>query len=216
MTTTTEIESSTAQNINLLKDLAITNTIFSSDNVYVVITNTGDGVLSITDIKVAFGMEAAAVMSARTYNPYEVTYTVDAGTFALARTVLMGDFEEPDNTPEQDVPEEEEPVVEVNYDILNGSISTVGEKKNQKTIITVETTQDVVRLEVVEGKKKVDTKDLVFVDNEDGTRTWTLTLTKASAGNKRYTVTGYGEDGTSGASMTLTPPKKTPEKPGKK
>lgn len=232
-TVSKDITSSTAQNINLLEN---GNPAVFNGNVYVIITNTADGVLSVTDMKAAFGSidgnnvqaqdlfaaDTASVMtlSAETeaYDPYAVSYTVDAATFTVARAVLLAadapeeeipDETEPEETepevtePEETEPEVTEPEAKPNYDILDASIKTTT-GKNKKTVITVETTQDVVELKIREGKKSVKVSSIDYEDQEDGTRVWTIVLSNSNNGNKSYTITGYGEDGTSGRSASVS------------
>ena len=111
------IASSTVQFIDLLSaDNAVASLIY--DGAYVVITNTGDGVLSITDIKTAFSnvtniKDNVSVMSMDFDDSYAVSYTVDANTFAVARMVMTSPVKpevpettDPDTTvPETTVPE---------------------------------------------------------------------------------------------------------------
>lgn len=226
--TTKSIASSTAQNINLLTNATKTNinTIFGSNNVYVVVTNTGDGVLSITDIKVAFSEAAVNVaneiaptsnddgiaLASETEVPdlYAVSYSVDATTFALARRVL----ETSDDS--ENLPEVDEPEVEPNYDILSATVKTSNDKKQKKTVITVETTQDVEELKITEGRKTVKCSSMTYEDKEGGTRVWTVTLSANSNGNKTYTITGYGDDGTQGKSLSVKTSDKKNDKNNKK
>ena len=127
------VSSSTAQNIDLLDSSSYNSNVFGA-NTYVVIENTADGVLSITDLKVAYSSAASAaaqneqnadngIMLTNLYaadaasvmtvaeetevsDPYAVSYTVDAATFEMARTVLTAP-----ETPEEEIPEETEPEV---------------------------------------------------------------------------------------------------------
>lgn len=209
-TVTKEIASSTAQNINLMNDA--TATAMADGEAYVIITNTGVGVLSITDIKVAYNdgtaaaseeygistvsLEDEAENGTEAYDAYAVAYTVDAATFSVARTVLTAS-EDVEETPEESEPEEE-PV----YDILSAVIDKNGDKKQKKTVIIVETTQDVVELKITEGRKTARYSSMEYEDQEDGTRVWTIVLT--NNGNKTYTITGYGEDGSCGASVSVS------------
>ena len=117
-TVTKDIASSTVQFIDLLSvDAADASKIYNG-GVYVIITNTGSGVLSITDLKTGFSVETAAVAQVDALsNPFEVAYTVDAPTLMVARMVMSAPAapEVPEETepevPETTVPEETEPEV---------------------------------------------------------------------------------------------------------
>ena len=41
-------------------------------------------------------------------------------------------------------------------------------------------------------------------ENGDGTKDWTITFKATSLGTQKYTVTGYGADGTAGESATVS------------
>ena len=123
-TDTATIASSTVQFIDLLDATGADATLLYR-GAYVIITNTADGVLSITDLKVAYGAAASAVSEDEEYgidmasfdpeDSYSVAYSVDSTTFAVARNVMMFSAapetpEEPEETiPEETVPEETVP-----------------------------------------------------------------------------------------------------------
>lgn len=238
------IKSSTAQNYDLLQNAKDAAAIFANKEAYVVITNEGEGILSITDLKVAYtngvstamalsdigdmdsGIALASVEAEETeaYDPYAVSYTVSASTFALARTVLTEEAEEevpevtepettepeetepettvPEETePETTVPEETEPAEEPDYDIIRASANTKGGLFSRKTYFTVVTSQDVVSLTIKQAYWSVRYSSMTYVDQADGTRVWTIAMPSIAIGT--YTITGYGTDGTSGASATV-------------
>jgi len=90
-----KITSATAQNYDLMK----LNKSLDDGKAYVVITNTGEGVLSITDIKAAFAPEDEKVTAfyssqyANEPDPEDasVEFTVDSETLALAYRALNND-----------------------------------------------------------------------------------------------------------------------------
>lgn len=197
-----EIKSSTAQNIDLMKYIAVdsnNNSAIADGNAYVIITNTGEGVLSITDIKVAYGNATAAT---------GIDFSVDANTLDVAFACLsldpVEDTPEVPETPEE--PEEivpEEPEYVPNYDVLAAQFDSTKTRLLKSTTMTVVTTQDVESVTVTDKyglDKSIATTG--YVDNADGTRTWTVTVRPIMIGKQTYTVTGMGVDGTTGASAT--------------
>lgn len=92
--TEVEIKSSTAQNIHVLGDnVDKVKSLFANNaDVYVVISNEEDlenkeSVLSVTDIKVAYGAEDESV-GGTGENPYEVSYTTDLTVLPVVSQVL--------------------------------------------------------------------------------------------------------------------------------
>ena len=109
---------------------------------------------------------------------------------------------EPEETePEATEPEEEKP----NYDVLRASVRVTGRLLNLKYTITAVTTQDVVDVKVSQLVWNIATMSKTYVDMKDGTRVWTIVLSnRATLLDGIYKVTGYGADGTRGASATVS------------
>ena len=109
---------------------------------------------------------------------------------------------EPEVTePEATEPEEEKP----NYDVLRASVRVTGRLLNLKYTITAVTTQDVVDVKVSQLVWNIATMSKTYVDMKDGTRVWTIVLSnRATLLDGIYKVTGYGADGTRGASATVS------------
>ena len=232
-----DIASSTVQFINLLTENAKTS-VFTRD-VYVIITNTGAGVLSITDIKTAFSIASgastvveqnnvqsgngsslsvmgiippasivttAASVIADMEDPFAVSFSVDAGTLAVTRSVLTASEDE---QPEEPI-EPSEPEVDTSmYDIIRAYVKKTGVKKNVKYTITVVTTQEVEEITVSQGTEELKPSKISYKDNKkNGTREWTIVLSsRVSELYDFFTLIGAGEDGTTGEAFNVTKPR---------
>ena len=168
-----EIESCTAQNYDLMAaaDVAISD-ILSGGSAYVVIFNTGEGILSITDIKVAYG-ESAGITS------FSVTPDVVSAAAKALGAGMVGE--------------------EANYDIQSASFDVASCKLGKNATMTVITTDAVETLKVTDYKGKDVSADITS-SSANGQTTWKVSLKMTLMGNRTYTVTGYGADGTAGAS----------------
>lgn len=228
-TVTKEIASSTVQFIDLLKATTgtVDATLFSGEDCYVVITNTGSGVLSITDIKTAFsvsaataevdtasvqdtsGISVASVMTTEVADPYSVSFTVDGNTLAVARSVLspLGKPQQPETPEEPEIPEEPE-VDASKYEILDASVKVNGSKKNQKFTITVVTSQEVDNILVFQNSEELTPSKISFKDKKkDGTRTWTIVLTNGvSQRFDSFTLIGVDDSGFQGEALVVSKP----------
>lgn len=169
---------------------------------YVVVENTGEGVLSITDIKVAYGAVDAVA---------EISFMVDEPMMMFALACFS--FEEE--------PEYSEPEVEPNYDIISAELSANQVKRNKTVILTVKTSEDAdsINVAIADAKKagpagpaapkakhaakEQDTVTVKSVETVDGVKVWTVEVKIASHGDKTLTVTGYGADGTAGVPTTV-------------
>lgn len=168
-----DISSCTAQNYDLMAEAedVTMDDILSSGSAYVVIYNDGTGILSITDLKVAYG-ENAGIAS--------LSVTPDVVNTAI-KALESGKVEE------------------VNYDILSASFDTASCKLRQNATMTVVTTDEVETLKVTDYKEREISTDITS-SSENGQTTWKVTFKMTNTGNRTYTVTGYGADGTAGAS----------------
>ena len=172
------ITSATPQYFDLMEDTtADLAKIFANGKAYVVIRNTGEGTLSITDIKVAYGDKAGTV-----------AYTVSEDAITFANTVVNS------------IPTEEP-----NYDIISAGFTSNKCKLFGTATMTVVTSTDVKELKMT-GLFGMNANPTIksIEENEEGQLVWTIQMRMYILGNKTYTVTGYGEDGTSGASATAS------------
>ncbi len=222
-TVTKDIASGTVQFIDLLSAQGADASLLFNNDAYVVITNTGTGVLSITDIKTAFSVNAAAevdtasvqeangisvasVMTAQVADPFAVSFTVDGNTLAVAKRVLssVNEPQEPEVPEEPETPEEPEVDTSV-YDILEASVKATGSKKNRKYTITVVTSQEVEDIEVLQGSQELKPTKITYKDKrKDGTRVWTIVLSRGvSERYNSFTLVGIGEDGIQGEAFEL-------------
>lgn len=167
-----DIISCTAQFYDLMAESELTtDEILSGGGAYVVIYNDGPGILSLTDLKAAYGNV-----------PGTVSIGVDADVMKAADTAL--------NAGEKEAP---------NYDILSAAFDTATCKLRKEASMTVVTTDDVKVLKVTDKKGKKINADITSVI-ADGQITWKVSVKMTNAGNQAYTVTGYGLDGTAGDS----------------
>ena len=222
-TVTKEIKSSTVQYIDLLTTDSDASILFG-EGAYVVITNTADGVLSITDLKTAFRVEEASkaseikgtlqklpnisVMSteaeAEALEPFAVSYTVDAGTLEVARAVLTASDDEVVEPEEPVIPDE--PEIDPSCNILNASVKVNGSKKNQRYTITVITSRNVEDITVMHEGKELSVSKISYKDSKKSdTRQWTIVVTgKGLIPYDSFTLTGFGPDGSHGEAFEIS------------
>ena len=157
---------------------------FSAINsAYVFVTNTGAGVLSITDLKIAYGNVATA-------SEVSLLSSEDVMTFALA--CYSEDVEE---TPDVIEPEEEP-----NYDII--SVEVVKNKGNKKNLVLeVVTTQEVEKLKITDLRGRNVKVSTSYDDKNNDTRVWKVTIKNAD--QKQYNLVGIGENGIKGQSASI-------------
>lgn len=219
---TKEICSSTVQFIDLLPQNSNLD-LFKNNDVYVVITNTGDGVLSITDLKAAYGNRTTATefdelnnidtithgkfeteSNVKPQERIELSYTVDAYTLDVARMVLTGAEPEVPEVPE--TPEKPEtPDVDTSfYKIQNVLIKINGSVKNQKCTFTVVTSQKVEDIEIVQNGAELMPARSSFKDKKSGERVWTIELRIGTYDkNGIFNLTGIGVNGVRGESVAV-------------
>lgn len=171
-----DITSCTAQFYDLMAEADVTtDAILSGGGAYVTIFNDGEGILSITDLKVAYGTQTGTA-----------SVSVDTNTVTAARAAMSGE-------------EKEEP----NYDILSAAFDTETCKLRKNATMTVLTTDDVKSLEVTNKKGKKVSADITST-TENGQTTWKVSIQMTNAGKQTYTVTGYSQSGTAGAPASAT------------
>ena len=173
--TTVDIESSTAQFYDLMGESSVEEAFGGNEYIYVLIDNYGDGVLSITDLKIASGSTAA---SAQIISDRD---TVKKAT-AYVNSIIDKESES------------------VNYDILSADFTVDSIKRNKTATMMVTTSEAVESLTVQNVAGREVNVDVTAGTVENGTKTWTVTFKVTSVGNQIFTVTGYGADGTAGAS----------------
>lgn len=170
-----DITSCTAQFYNLMAENEVTTSeILSDGGAYVVIFNDGNGILSVTDFKVAYGDETGVASISVT--PEAVNAVNKIGTA---------------------------PESEPNYDILSASFDTETCKLRRNATMTVVTTDDVKSLKVTNKKGKEVSADVTSA-TENGQTTWKVSIKMTNAGKQTYTVTGYSLNGTAGAPASAT------------
>lgn len=167
------INSSTAQFYELLGGESVADAFGENNYIYVLIDNLGDGVLSITDLKIASGSTAA---SAQIISDRD---TVEKAT-AYVNSIIDKEAES------------------VNYDILSADFTVDSIKRNKTATMMVTTSEAVESLQVQNVAGRAVNADITAEDAGDGTKTWTVTFKVTSVGNQKFTVTGYGADGTAG------------------
>lgn len=93
---------------------------------------------------------------------------------------------------------------EPNYDIQSAKLSASSYSILKKVEMTVVTTTDVEKL-VVKNKYGMQLSiQSTSQITEDGMKVWTVKYRSMLLGNQTFTVTGYGDDGTSGESVTVS------------
>lgn len=157
---------------------------FSSGYAYVTITNplsntNTDSILSITDIKVAYNSTASATSTA---NFFVDNDTLSFAAFSLTR------------------PE----VAEPDYDIKSAEFTSSSCNLFKKATMIVVTTTDVEELKVTNKYGTKMSTEVTSTVNEEGMKVWTVKFRPLLLGTQSFTVTGYGADGTEGASATAS------------
>ena len=172
-----EITSATAQNFDLLEGNAIADILGEEEILYVVIDNSLEGILSITDLKIAYGN---GVSTARIY----------ADEAVLEKTI------------ETVVGTEED--ITVSYDVLSAEFTSEKIKRYKTATLVVTTSEAVETLGITNKAGRNQSFTVVSVESVDGVKTWTVQYKITSSGTQKYTVTGYGADGSSGATATAS------------
>ena len=171
-----EIQSSTAQYFDLMDGTSVADVFGSNDYVYIVIDNPGEGILSITDLKIASGNEPASAQILS--DPQVVKQTVDYVNGTQAD--------------------------EANYGIISAEFTSETIKRNKQATLIVKTSDAVESLKVQNSAGRAVNSTIVAENSDDGTKVWTVTFKATSLGTQTFTVTGYGKDGTAGASATAS------------
>ena len=171
--TRVDIQSSTAQFYDLMGESSVEEVFGGNEYIYVLIDNYGDGVLSITDLKIASGSTAA---SAQIISDKD---TVEKAT-AYVNSIIDKESES------------------VNYDILSAGFTVDSIKRNKTATMMVTTSEAVESLQVQNVAGRAVDAEITAEDAADGTKIWTVTFKVTSVGTQTFTVTGYGADGMAG------------------
>ena len=172
-----EIASGTSQFFDILGGESLTSILDGETTLYVVIDNLGEGILSITDLKIAYGNGTS-------------TAKIFADEIVLDKTI-----ESVDNSSEEET---------MNYDVLSAEFTKTSIKRRSTATLIVTTPESVETLEVKNKAGRIEKVEVVSVETADGVKTWTVQYKITSTGTQSYTVTGYGADGSSGTSVTTT------------
>lgn len=170
-----DIETSTAMYYDLMENATTTlDAVFNGNSAYVVVCNTGEGTLSITDIKVAYGN-----------TPGTTTYQVTRGALDYA-TAAMNEETDPD------------------YDVISAQFTTETSRLFRTATMTVVTTAEVETLKITNSWGINAASSMSNEINENGEKVWTVKMVMLLLGNRTYTVTGYSSDGVAGTSQDAT------------
>lgn len=172
------IDSSTSQYFNLMGSMTVDAVFGNSNYVYVLIDNLGGGVLSITDLKIAYGTDTTGSVQ------------------VLSDPEMVSEFAE--------ILDEDTAAVD-ELTIESAAFTTASIKRNKTATLEVTTSAAVASLKVFNsaGREMSIAYDEPTT-NADGTKSWTVTFKVTSVGNQTFTVTPYGADETAGTSATAT------------
>ena len=133
-------------------------------------------------------------MNGSTYDPFAVSYSVDAQTLSVAESVLLA---QDGTTVEPEQPE---------VDATALKIVKASAKKNGNSgyTVSVVTSQEVKDVLVMQGSVELEPDEISYVDNADGTRTWTIVVSNGvSSRYGFFTLTGVGEGNVQGAAFNV-------------
>lgn len=170
-----KINSSTAQNIDLLAGKTLSDVLGGETELYVIIENCGEGILSLTDLKIAYG-----------------NGTSSASVF-VNKHIL-----------DKVIETVEGPSEEVSYDVLSAQFTQESIKRNAKAELVITTSEEVETIEIQNKAGRTQSFELLSVETSGGVKTWIVQYKISSAGTQKYTICGYGADGSTGATATAT------------
>ena len=143
--------------------------------IVVVDTNEEDGILSVTDLKSTGGTAPTLVAS------------------TAAKSIVFNAM----------APVVEE-TVEADYDVKSAEITSAKVVRNKNVTMSVVTGADVTSLTVTNKAGKAQSITTDVTDNADGTKTWTVTFKVTGTGTQVYTIAGFGSDGNSGETVSVS------------
>lgn len=170
-----EIESSTVQFYDLLGNKNLAKLLKNYGVLYVTIDNLGEGILSITDLKIAYGnggMNASVFVNER------------AVEYVLARAASYIEEEQ------------------INYDVIGAEFTKTSMKRNTTATLTITTSEAVENLEITNKAGKQQTFTVESAEDMDGVKTWTVQFKISSMGTQTFTIAGYGANGETGSTTT--------------
>lgn len=168
-----DLSTSTAMFYNLLGDKTAEEVFGNGNTIYVYVdTNEAGGILSLTDLKVAYGNTAGSI-------------SITSDTDLVKRTAVS-------------VQQEETKCDVLSAEFTADSVKR--NKKATMQIVTESDVESLEVLNQSNAAVKL-TIDGTEVD-ADGNKVWTVRFTVTSTGNQSYTVTGYDAEGNSGASAS--------------
>lgn len=162
--------SATAQYFDILGGQTLTST----ESLYVTISNTGTGILSITDLKIAYGNAAGTVSVMSDANVLEKL------------TGVVNDNIETDNEAK-------------NYDVISAEFTEESIKRNTEATLIVTTPEAVESIIVSTTLGRNEEFEVVDVVTENGLKVWTLKKVITTTGTKTYRITGYSATDVAGA-----------------
>lgn len=169
------IASGTAQNYDLLAGSAIAEILGDETTLYVMIDNLGEGILSLTDLKIAYG-----------------NGTSSASVF-VNKTVL-----------DKTIQYAEGPTETVSYDVLSAEFTKASIKRNAKAKLIITTDEAVETLQIKNKAGRKQNFDVISTETSDGIKIWTVQYRITSTGTQTYTIAGYDADGNTGATATAS------------
>lgn len=170
-----EILSGTAQNFDLLDGSSIAGVLGEKTSLSIMIKNAGAGILSLTDLKIAYGNETSTVR-------------VFANRRILEKTIQYA----------------EGPMPVVSCDVLSAEFKRECIKRNAKVNLVVITDEAVERLEMTNNAGKDQKFHVLSVETADGKKVWTVRCKISSSGTQTYTIAGYDKGGNTGAAVTAS------------
>ena len=173
---TFEISSSTS----LYYDIMGGNVATGADKLYVYVSNEGEGILSITDIKVAYGSAG--------------TGTVSIGSDAETLEKTISNVEKRLGIVQE----------AANYDVISAEFAEESIKKGKTATLVITTPEAVESITVTNSFGRTENITVVSTELVDGVKVWTVTLKIAAVGTKTFSATGYSADGLAGASADAT------------
>ena len=139
------------------------------------IDNPDSGILSLTDLKIAYGNGTS-------------TARIFANEKVLEKTIQYA----------------EGPSDVVSCDVLSAEFTKTSIKRNAKATLEVVTDEAVESLVIKNKAGKEQSFDVKKTTTSEGTKVWTIQYKITSTGTQTYTIEGYDENGNTGATATAS------------
>ncbi len=169
------VQKEITSNTSMYYDVLGGTELSSNQRIYVIVANGGSGVLSITDIKVAYGVSLTG-----------------AATIGVDDTAV-------DNTVKYVSKRIGVQQEAANYDIVSAEFTETSIRRKTVATLIVTTPEAVESLEILNSSGRADDFEAEY-EIVDGVKVWTVKMTITAIGNRTYTITGYSADGLAGAS----------------